>query len=229
MEMNRQKYAELHLHSQDQFDADNRPEEVCRRLKELGAEGFALTQHGTLAGIEPMRDAAKEYGLKFIPGVETYYGEDDDLQQNKHLILLSADYAGYRAIWKAVSDSQNSSGFSVMNEKILRDCFGEGSEGHGHVIATSACVNGVIAAVLRSNQVVQREIDKIRRKSEKYAVDEQVYSEMMTKISSCEEKLDQITREKDAAKTLSGARFAKRKKYVEKLLKTDDPLYALWS
>ena len=166
----RKKYAELHLHSQDQFDSDNRPSLVCKRLKELGAAGFALTQHGVLSGIEPMKTAAEEYGLKFIPGIEIYYGNTDDLMKNQHLILLSVNFDGYKAIWKAVSDTsvQNSTGRAVVNHDILNKYFGPGTAGHGNVIATSACINGVIASTLRFNEASQNAIDKLNKKAEKY-------------------------------------------------------------
>lgn len=157
-------HPQLHCHSKDLFDSDNDPDAFCKRLKELGCPGFALTQHGVLSEIEPMRKAAKKYGLKFIPGIETYFGEEDDLMQNRHLILLAKDYQGYQAIWMAVSDSQNKKGYSVMDAGILKQYFGPGSKGHGHVIATSACVQGVIASVIRSNEAVEKEIGKLERK-----------------------------------------------------------------
>ena len=73
------KYGDIHLHALDQFDSQNDPDRVCKKLKEMGARAFALTQHGVLSGIEPMREAAARYGLKFVPGIETYYGNEGDL------------------------------------------------------------------------------------------------------------------------------------------------------
>lgn len=223
------KYAELHLHSLDQFDSENRPDDVCKRMKELGAVGFALTQHGVLTEIEEMREACEEYGLKFVPGIETYYGEEGDLKQNKHLILLSANYDGYRAIWKAVSESQNTAGFSVMNEEILKKYFAPGTEGHGNVIATSACINGVIAAVLRGNQTIDNEIEKLKRREEKYEVDETRLISLREKVDELAGEIQKLDDEKKSATEVAGRKFAKRQKYVEKLKKEGDALYEIAS
>ena len=157
------KYGDIHLHALDQFDSQNDPDRVCKKLKEMGARAFALTQHGVLSGIEPMREAAARHGLKFVPGIETYYGNEGDLMQNQHLILLAEDDTGYQAICMAVSDSQNKAGFSVMTKETLAAYFGPGGIGHGHVIVTSACVQGPLAAILRKNEIIDREEEKIRK------------------------------------------------------------------
>ena len=159
------KIGELHLHSLDLFDSQNDPERVAKKLSEMGAKGFALTQHGVLSAVEPMRDAAVKYGLKFIPGVETYY---DGLVQNCHLLLLAKDDIGFKAISKAVTASNNKAGKSVMNFKTLTKFFGTESEGHGHVIATSACIQGVLAMVLRLNESIQSDIEKLETRKSKY-------------------------------------------------------------
>ena len=41
-------------------------------LKELGYETIALTDHGTLTGIDDFVKAAKDNGIKPVPGVELY-------------------------------------------------------------------------------------------------------------------------------------------------------------
>ena len=124
------KTGELHLHSLDQFDSQNDPEKVCKKLSEMGAKGFALTQHGVLSAVEQMKDAADKYNLKFIPGVETYYS--NGMVDNCHLLLLSKDDEGYKAISKAVTRTNNKNGKSVMNFDTLKEYFSEGRPGHGH-------------------------------------------------------------------------------------------------
>ena len=225
--MNKKNFPDLHVHSMDQFDSHNDPESVCAKYKELGAEGFALTQHGVLSGIEPMREKATEYGLKFIPGIETYYGNDDDLRQNKHLILLSADHQGYKAIWKAVSDrqSQNSTGRAVMNDSILEKYFAEGSDGHDHVIATSACVNGVIAAIVRSNETVERDIEKIRKKAVKVESSSERLEQVALVLAEIDSNIAEKTTRRNEVKQIAETKFARREMMVEKLLKNEDPAY----
>lgn len=209
------KIGELHLHSLDQFDSQNNPEEVCKKLSEMGAKGFALTQHGVLSAVEPMRDAAEKYNLKFIPGVETYFNGVTD---NCHLILLAKDDAGYTAISKAVTVSNNKDGKSVMTPEILERFFAEGTLGHGHVIATSACIQGVLAMVLRYNESVRHEIDKLETKKAKYiAPDDTRITSTKEKLAELNSSIDEVTEKRDAAKKLADMKFAKREKYVSKL------------
>ena len=227
MENNRKKYAELHLHSQDQFDSQNNPYDVCKRLKELGAEGFALTQHGVLSGIEPMKDMAKEFGLKFVPGIEAYYGNDDDLLQNKHLILLAKNYDGYRAIWKAVSNPsvQNTTGRAVMNDDVIKEYFGPGSEGHDNVFATSACINGVIAAALKFNDTLNREITKLEKRCAKYDSSAERMDAALNKVANLNEKITEATAKRDILEPLAKTKFGKRETAIKKLKKLNDPSY----
>ncbi len=219
------QYIDLHLHALDQFDSQNDPEEVCRRMKELGADGFALTQHGVLAGIEPMRAACEKYGLKFIPGIETYYGNDDDILQNQHLLLLSADITGYKALCMAVTDAQNTEGFSVMNDEILRRYFAPGALGHGHVIATSACIQGPLAAVIRQNEAVDNRVAKLDRRYKSPA-------DMSERLEAANDRLSQINAEvedtkakRDAAKKTAETKFTAREKKLAQLQAKNDPSY----
>lgn len=223
------KHPELHLHARDIYDSDNKPEDVCRRLQELGAPGFALTQHGCLSAVESMKTSADKHGLKFIPGIETYYGREEDLRQNRHLILLSKDYQGYKAIWQAVSASQNSQGLSVMDDAVLEKFFGPDAFGHGHVIATSACVQGVLAAVLRSNDEVEREILKIEKRKEKAAeaFDEAACKKAEEDLAHAEKDLAEKTAERDEAAKQASMKFGMRKKYVAKLEKAGDAMYEM--
>jgi DNA polymerase III, alpha subunit len=111
-----------------------------------------------------MRQAAEEAGLKFIPGCEAYY---DDGISICHLILISKNYKGYKALMKAVTKSNNKDGKAVMTREILENHFGPGTEGHKNIIATSACIQGVIAMKLRANDSLQKEVDKLERRRAK--------------------------------------------------------------
>ncbi len=210
------KTGDLHLHSLDQFDSQNDPEKVCKKLSEMGAKGFALTQHGVLSAVESMKDAADKYGLKFIPGVETYYS--NGMVDNCHLLLLSKDDDGYKAICKAVTVSNNKNGKSVMNFDTLKKYFSEGTAGHGHVIATSACIQGVLAMVLRYNESIEKEIEKLENKKSKQISpeDERIVS-AQKKLDEILARIDKVTELRDKAKKISEMKFSKREKYVQKL------------
>ena len=71
-------YANLHLHS---FFSDGvfTPQQLCTLAKQKGYGAIAVSDHETARGVEFMRSAAKELGLEFISGMETYaldFGEE---------------------------------------------------------------------------------------------------------------------------------------------------------
>ena len=210
------KTGELHLHCLDQFDSQNDPEQVCKKLSEMGAKGFALTQHGVLSAVEVMKDAAEKYGLKFIPGVETYYS--NGMVDNCHLLLLAKDITGYKAISKAVTKTNNKEGKSVMNIDTLKEYFAPNSTGYGHVIATSACIQGVLAMVLRFNESIEKEIEKLEnKKSKQISPDDMRVKSVNDKLDKILTQIEEVTQKRDNAKKLADMKFAKREKYVSKL------------
>ncbi|MFO7872623.1 MAG: PHP domain-containing protein [Candidatus Undinarchaeales archaeon] len=60
---------EMHVHS-DYSDGLMSVREIAERVKELGLDGFALTDHNTIEGHSEARKIAKKLDLKFIPGLE---------------------------------------------------------------------------------------------------------------------------------------------------------------
>lgn len=161
----------IHVHSQDsRYDSTMDVVSMCKRAKELGYEAITLTDHGTLTGIDDFIAAAKETGIKPIPGVEAYVQEDDSLYKRFHLILLAKDDLGYQGIGKAVSDSNTrmERGFPRMNKEILERYFAPGKKYHGHVIATSACIQGVISGIILSPFEFDKEIKKLKKNQKKY-------------------------------------------------------------
>jgi predicted metal-dependent phosphoesterase TrpH len=59
---------DLHIHSVYSLDAFNTIETINNRLKENGLNGYALTDHDSLNGIQEAKD--KSGDLVFIPGLE---------------------------------------------------------------------------------------------------------------------------------------------------------------
>lgn len=60
---------DIHLHS-THSDGFASVRQVAERIKKLGIDGFALTDHDTVEGIEEAKKVAEELDLEFIPGVE---------------------------------------------------------------------------------------------------------------------------------------------------------------
>ncbi len=63
------RYVDLHTHT-NHSDATVSPEELVRQAKAVGLSAIAVTDHDTVAGVEPARRAGFEYGVEVIAGVE---------------------------------------------------------------------------------------------------------------------------------------------------------------
>src|SRR3990167_4961745 len=71
------RFYNLHCHSMfSLLDAISSPKENLLRAKELGMDGIALTDHGTLAGACEFQIAADELKIKPIFGIESYFVDD---------------------------------------------------------------------------------------------------------------------------------------------------------
>ena len=170
------QYGVLHNHSEFSVkDSAMTLTAMFERAKELDAPAIALTDHGILAGFYDFIALGKQYGIKTIPGIEAYYVPDPGKDKNahgtkRHLILMAKDMVGYRAICNAVYQSY---AFSVddyprMTHAILTDCFGPKSAGHGHVIATSACIGGVLSKILLDKVDTEKATKSLHDKRDKY-------------------------------------------------------------
>lgn len=160
--MNEVKYGVLHCHSDGSIrDSAMTVQKLVERAKELGAPAVALTDHGNMVNYIEFIKCCQEAGINPIVGVEAYVEEQNE--GRRHLILMAKDYKhGFKALIKAVSESneRTEDGFPRMNKEILMRNFGEGALGHGYVIATSACISGVLGALMSINDKVYTLIKK---------------------------------------------------------------------
>lgn len=60
---------DLHTHS-SHSDGEHNPQELVRRAAAAGVTHLALTDHDTAEGVEAAAAAAKEYGIRFLSGIE---------------------------------------------------------------------------------------------------------------------------------------------------------------
>lgn len=169
----------LHIHSTFSVgDSAQSPENIVSRAKELGAENITLTDHRTLLGVDPFMDAGKKYGVNTIPGIENevmlpeYYAEALSngheerkgvlMSMRSHLILVPFDYEGFLAISKATREANtniamvNKNPYPRLNDEMLVRYF----SGNTHVFATSACIQGPIAAILLNNFRIEERMKK---------------------------------------------------------------------
>ncbi len=106
-------FIHLHIHSQySLLESSITIEELCKRVKEMGMKGCALTDSGNMFGAVEFYEKAHSVGIKPIFGAEVYYltGGDlhtKDVKKKDHflanLILLVQNLEGYRNLCKLLS------------------------------------------------------------------------------------------------------------------------------
>ncbi len=150
------KFVHLHVHSEySLLDGLPKIPDLLKKVKELGMEAVALTDHGAMYGAIKFYNKARELGIKPIIGVEAYMakksrfdkvaGEDND---QYHLILLCQNEKGYRNLMKIITKA-NFEGF-YYRPRIDMELLRENAEG---LIASSACLGGVIPSLLREGDI----------------------------------------------------------------------------
>lgn len=92
-------FTHLHVHSDHSlFDGYQTIDEILNRVKELGQEAVAITEHGTMASIIEFHKKTLEQDIKPIIGCEFYFCEDKFIKDRAfthHLILLAKNEIGY--------------------------------------------------------------------------------------------------------------------------------------
>ena len=145
-------FTHLHVHTEySLLDGSNKIREYVARVKELGMDSAAITDHGVMYGVIDFYRAAKEAGINPILGCEVYVapgsrfdreaGSGDD--RYYHLVLLAENNQGYSNLMKIVSRGFVE-GFYYkprVDLELLR-------EYHEGIIALSACLAGEVARFL---------------------------------------------------------------------------------
>ena len=212
------EYGVIHCHTENSIkDSAMSAQGLVDKAVSLGAPAVTLTDHGVLTGVYEFMEACKNAGIKGIPGVEAYVQEEDNLNRS-HLILLPKNYEGYKAISRAVSQSFNrmAGTFPRMNKEILENCFKEGE----NVIATSACMQGVLGNILLQNKAIELEIAKEEKKLSKYEdPNSPAYKKNLELKKEKSEKVASLTEEKKVLEKKASAKFAGKEKALLALKK----------
>ena len=228
------KYGLIHCHSENSIkDSTLTVTELVKTAKVLGAPAITLTDHGTMSGIFELIRASKEVikdgkviepAIKAIPGVEAYIEEDNDMYGRRHLVLLAKNYEGYKAICRAVTASNTRiDGVPRMNKSILMDFFGPDTKGHGNVIATSACVGGVLSTILLDNRNVLKGIEKLKQKQSKYSnPKDPLYMEKSYSVKQLNSQVESLRARRDNLKKLAGKKYTSKERALSRLFGTDE-------
>ncbi|MCB9846146.1 MAG: DNA polymerase III subunit alpha [Phycisphaeraceae bacterium] len=107
-------FVHLHLHSEySLLDGGNRLDRLVERVKELGMDAVAVTDHGNIHGAVEFVAAAKQAGIKPILGVEAYVAPGDRRDRTHtgvadggyHLVLLAETNEGWRNLLYLCSEA----------------------------------------------------------------------------------------------------------------------------
>lgn len=147
----------VHLHNHTHYsvlDGLQKVPEMLDRVKELGMQAVAMTDHGTLSGAIEFYKEAKARDIKPIIGIETYvaprkYSDKDPIQDKAryHLILLAMNNQGYENLMR-LSTVANLYGY-YYKARIDHDLLESHNEG---LIALSGCIGGEVGEHLRNGQ-----------------------------------------------------------------------------
>jgi DNA polymerase III subunit alpha len=140
-------FSHLHVHTQYSIlDGASNIALLIDRVKELGMEAIAITDHGNMFGVKEFHNYATKKGIKPVIGCEIYVakrsleevsGKED--RSGDHLILLVKNLTGYKNLIKLVSIAWIK-GF-YYKPRIDKELLAKYSEG---LIASSACLAGEI-------------------------------------------------------------------------------------
>ena len=145
-------FAHLHVHTEySLLDGSNKIKEYVARVKELGMDSAAITDHGVMYGVIDFYKAAKEAGIRPILGCEVYVAPGSRFDREKvegedryfHLILLAENNTGYQNLMKIVSR-----GFTegyYYRPRVDREVLETYHEG---LIVLSACLAGEVQKLL---------------------------------------------------------------------------------
>ncbi|HIA91824.1 TPA: DNA polymerase III subunit alpha [Candidatus Saccharibacteria bacterium] len=148
-------FVHLHNHTHHSLlDGLQKIKPMVQRVKELGMNSVAVTDHGTLSGTIDFYKAAQDIGVKPIIGIEAYVANrkhtDKDPQKDRsryHMLLFAMNNIGYRNLMK-LSSIANLDGY-YYKPRIDRDLLKKYNEG---IIATSGCIGGEIGEMFRYDQ-----------------------------------------------------------------------------
>lgn len=161
------QFCHLHTHTEySLLDGEASIKKLVARVKELGMDSCAITDHGSMYGVVDFYREAKSQGIHPVIGCEVYmaprsrFNKVHDIDnKTSHLILLAENQRGYKNLIKLVSAGYID-GF-YYKPRIDFEMLKEHSEG---IIALSACIAGEVPKAL-----LRGDYDEAKKIALKYA------------------------------------------------------------
>ena len=144
----------VHLHTHTEYsllDGSNKIRDYVSRVKELGMDSAAITDHGVMYGVVDFYEECLRQGIRPILGCEIYVAPGSRFDRENvsgedryyHLILLAENNTGYANLVKIVSKGFTEGYYyrPRVDKEVLR-------EYHEGIICTSACLAGEVSRLL---------------------------------------------------------------------------------
>ena len=145
-------FTHLHVHTEySLLDGSNKIGECIKRVKELGMNACAITDHGVMYGVIDFYRAARAEGINPVIGCEVYVApgsrfdkEPGGDERYHHLVLLAENNEGYANLMKIVSVGFTEGYYYKprVDKETLRKY-------HQGIIALSACLAGEVPRLIQ--------------------------------------------------------------------------------
>lgn len=163
--------------------------------------------------------AVAQRAIQFVPGVEMYEGEPvEDDKHHYHIIFYAKDWEGAKVLFALCNLAQQNKIPSQQAQNIdmprctietMRFFLGDGSRGHGHVIATSACMAGHIQSILLKPFYLTEQKQKLYAKMDSLQqIAPETIAEHEANVSALEKENQRLKAEIAEAKKLVKKNFA---------------------
>ena len=171
-------FTHLHLHTEySLLDGACRIRDLVRRIKDLGMDSCAITDHGVMYGVIDFYKAMKAEGIKPIIGCEAYVARNHldrsgGPRENSHLILLCENNTGYKNLTWLISEAFVNGYY--YRPRIDYELLEKHHEG---LICLSACISGDLPKLLLAGR--DREAHEYIRRMQSIFGEKNFYVEIM--------------------------------------------------
>ncbi|MBR5227128.1 MAG: DNA polymerase III subunit alpha [Clostridia bacterium] len=159
-------FVHLHMHTEySLLDGANKIKELVAKVKELGMNAVAITDHGNMFGAIELYKECKKNNIKAIIGCEMYVAPRSRFEKEgkvdtepNHLILLAMNENGYKNLTKLCSIGYTE-GF-YYKPRVDLDALKEYSQ---DLIALSGCMAGAVA-----RKIIEKDLEGAKEAAIKY-------------------------------------------------------------